>query len=221
MKRITLATANLDKVTEFRRILRGYTIELSPAPYSIKVLETGRDFIENVIIKAKAYYKEFNVPVLSDDSGLEVDAIGKAPGIFSARFSPDGSYRSNIDRLLNQIKNIPEEKLNARFVCVVCLIDESGIMHIAQDICEGYIIKEIRGDSGFGFDPIFYYPELGKTFGEISSEEKDKVSHRGRLSGSFSLSFLWKGKIEGASLPYLALHTNLTTMSLNYMLHYG
>lgn len=162
MKRITLATANLDKVTEFRRILRGYTIELSPAPYSIKVLETGRDFIENVIIKAKAYYKEFNVPVLSDDSGLEVDAIGKAPGIFSARFSPDGSYRSNIDRLLNQIKNIPEEKLNARFVCVVCLIDESGIMHIAQDICEGYIIKEIRGDSGFGFDPIFYYPELGK-----------------------------------------------------------
>lgn len=180
MKRITLATANLDKVTEFRRILRGYTIELSPAPYSIKVLETGRDFIENVIIKAKAYYKEFNVPVLSDDSGLEVDAIGKAPGIFSARFSPDGSYRSNIDRLLNQIKNIPEEKLNARFVCVVCLIDESGIMHIAQNICEGYIIKEIRGDSGFGFDPIFYYPELGKTFGEISSEEKDKVSHRGK-----------------------------------------
>jgi len=184
MKRITLATANLDKVTEFRRILRRYTVELSPAPYSIKVLETGRDFIENVIIKAKAYYKEFNVPVLSDDSGLEVDAIGKAPGIFSARFSarfsPDGSYRSNIDRLLNQIKNIPEEKLNARFVCVVCLIDESGIMHIAQDICEGYIIKEIRGDSGFGFDPIFYYPELGKTFGEISSEEKDRVSHRGK-----------------------------------------
>ncbi|HOP55891.1 MAG TPA: non-canonical purine NTP pyrophosphatase, partial [bacterium] len=87
MKRITLATANLDKVTEFRRILRRYTVELSPAPYSIKVLETGRDFIENVIIKAKAYYKEFNVPVLSDDSGLEVDAIGKAPGIFSARFS--------------------------------------------------------------------------------------------------------------------------------------
>ncbi|HRR91854.1 MAG TPA: RdgB/HAM1 family non-canonical purine NTP pyrophosphatase, partial [bacterium] len=138
------------------------------------------DFVENAIIKAKAYYKEFNVPVLSDDSGLEVDAIGKAPGIFSARFSPDSSYRSNINRLLSQIKNIPEEKLNARFVCVVCLIDESGIMHIAQDICEGYIIKEIRGDSGFGFDPIFYYPELGKTFGEISSEEKDRVSHRGK-----------------------------------------
>lgn len=178
--KIILATSNLDKVKEFQRILKDYRVEINPAPYSIKVSETGRDFIENAILKARAYYKEFKMPVLSDDSGLEVDAIGKAPGIFSARFSEDGSYKSNIDRLLTQIKDLPEDKLKARFVCAVCLIDERAIIHVTQDTCEGYVIKEIRGSSGFGYDPIFYYPELNRTFGEISSEEKDRVSHRGK-----------------------------------------
>ncbi|MGC8971281.1 MAG: RdgB/HAM1 family non-canonical purine NTP pyrophosphatase [bacterium] len=178
--KIILATSNLDKVKEFQRILKGYKVEISPAPYSIKVSETGRDFIENAILKARAYYKEFKAPVLSDDSGLEVDAIGKAPGIFSARFSEDGSYKSNIERLLAQIKNIAQDKLKARFVCAVCLIDERDIIYVTQETCEGYVIKEIRGSSGFGYDPIFYYPELNKTFGEISSEEKDEVSHRGK-----------------------------------------
>lgn len=178
--KILVATSNIDKVKEFQRILKDYKVEINPAPYSIKVLETGRDFIENAILKARAYYKEFKAPVLSDDSGLEVDAIGKAPGIFSARFSEDGSYKSNIGRLLDQIKDIPEDKLKARFVCAVCFIDERDIMYVTQEACEGYIIKEIRGDSGFGYDPIFYYPEFGKTFGEILSEEKDRVSHRGK-----------------------------------------
>ena len=178
--KIILATSNLDKVKEFQRILKGYKVEISPAPYSIKVSETGRDFIENAILKARVYYKEFKAPVLSDDSGLEVDAIGKAPGIFSARFSEDGSYKSNIERLLAQIKNIAQDKLKARFVCAVCLIDERDIIYVTQETCEGYVIKEIRGSSGFGYDPIFYYPELNKTFGEISSEEKDEVSHRGK-----------------------------------------
>lgn len=178
--KIILATSNIDKVKEFQRILKDYEVEINPAPYSIKVSETGRDFIENAILKARAYYKEFKAPVLSDDSGLEVDAIGKAPGIFSARFSEDGSYKSNIERLLNQIKDIPEDKLKARFVCAVCLIDKRDIMYVTQETCEGYVIKEIRGSSGFGYDPIFYYPELNRTFGEISSEEKDRVSHRGK-----------------------------------------
>jgi len=120
------------------------------------------------------------MPVLSDDSGLEVDAIGKAPGIFSARFSEDGSYKSNIERLLRQIKNIPEDRLRARFVCAVCLIDNREIIYVAQETCEGYVIKELRGNSGFGYDPIFYYPELGRTFGELSPEEKNAVSHRGK-----------------------------------------
>lgn len=178
--KIILATSNLDKVREFRRILRGFNVEINPAPYSIKVLETGRDFIENAILKARAYYREFRVPVLSDDSGLEVDILGKAPGIFSARFSEDGSYRSNIERLLKQIKDLKEEKFRARFVCAVCLIDDKNIIHVTQETCEGYIIKEIRGNSGFGYDPIFYYPEFEKTFGEVSSDEKDRVSHRGK-----------------------------------------
>ncbi|MCX7796471.1 MAG: RdgB/HAM1 family non-canonical purine NTP pyrophosphatase [bacterium] len=178
--KIILATSNLDKVKEFNRILKDFDVDIKPAPYSIKVAETGKDFIENAILKARAYYREFKVPVLSDDSGLEVDVLGKAPGIFSARFSEDGSYKSNIERLLNQIKDIREEKLRARFVCAVCLIDDRDILHVTQEICEGYIIKEIRGDNGFGYDPIFYYPDLGRTFGEISAEEKDKVSHRGR-----------------------------------------
>lgn len=178
--KIILATSNLDKVREFRRILRGFNVEINPAPYSIKVLETGRDFIENAILKARAYYREFSVPVLSDDSGLEVDVLGKAPGIFSARFSEDGSYKSNIERLLKQIKDLKEEKFRARFVCAVCLIDDKNIIHVTQETCEGYIIKEIRGNSGFGYDPIFYYPEFEKTFGEVSSDEKDRVSHRGK-----------------------------------------
>lgn len=178
--KIILATSNLDKVREFRRILRGFNVEINPAPYSIKVSETGRDFIENAILKARAYYREFSVPVLSDDSGLEVDVLGKAPGIFSARFSEDGSYKSNIERLLKQIKDLKEEKFRARFVCAVCLIDDKNIIHVTQETCEGYIIKEIRGNSGFGYDPIFYYPEFEKTFGEVSSDEKDRVSHRGK-----------------------------------------
>lgn len=178
--KIILATSNLDKVREFRRILKGFNVEINPAPYSIKVSETGRDFIENAILKARAYYREFSVPVLSDDSGLEVDVLGKAPGIFSARFSEDGSYKSNIERLLKQIKDLKEEKFRARFVCAVCLIDDKNIIHVTQETCEGYIIKEIRGNSGFGYDPIFYYPEFEKTFGEVSSDEKDRVSHRGK-----------------------------------------
>ena len=178
--KIIIATSNLDKVREFQRILEGFKVELSPAPYSVRVSETGRDFIENAILKARAYYREFKMPVLSDDSGLEVDAIGKAPGIFSARFSEDGSYRSNIERLLGQIKNIPEDRLKARFVCAVCLIDDREIIHVAQETCEGYVIKELRGNSGFGYDPIFYYPELKRTFGELSPEEKNTVSHRGK-----------------------------------------
>ncbi len=178
--RIILATSNIDKVREFNRILKDFDVDINPAPYSIKVTETGRDFIENAILKARAYYKEFRVPVLSDDSGLEVDVLGKAPGIFSARFSEDGNYKSNIERLLTQIKDMQEEKFKARFVCAVCLIDEKDIIHVTQETCEGYIIKELRGKSGFGYDPIFYYPEIGKTFGEASSEEKDQVSHRGK-----------------------------------------
>jgi XTP/dITP diphosphohydrolase len=178
--KIIIASSNTDKVREFQRILEGFRVELSPAPYSIKVSETGRDFIENAILKARAYYREFKMPVLSDDSGLEVDAIGKAPGIFSARFSEDGSYKSNIERLLRQIKNIPEDRLRARFVCAVCLIDNREIIYVAQETCEGYVIKELRGNSGFGYDPIFYYPELGRTFGELSPEEKNAVSHRGK-----------------------------------------
>ena len=178
--KIIIATSNLDKVREFQKILEGFKVELSPAPYSVRVSETGRDFIENAILKARAYYREFKMPVLSDDSGLEVDAIGKAPGIFSARFSEDGSYRSNIERLLGQIKNIPEDRLKARFVCAVCLIDDREIIHVAQETCEGYVIKELRGSSGFGYDPIFYYPELKRTFGELSPEEKNTVSHRGK-----------------------------------------
>ncbi|MBC7321257.1 RdgB/HAM1 family non-canonical purine NTP pyrophosphatase [bacterium] len=178
--KIILATSNLDKVREFKRILKDFDVDINPAPYSVEVAETGRDFIENAILKARAYYREFKVPVLSDDSGLEVDVLGKAPGIFSARFSEDGSYKSNIERLLAQIRDLQEEKLRARFVCAVCLIDEKDIIHVTQETCEGYIIKEIRGDSGFGYDPIFYYPEFGRTFGEILSEEKDRVSHRGK-----------------------------------------
>jgi XTP/dITP diphosphohydrolase len=180
MTRIILATANKDKVREFQRILDKYGIKIEPAPYSIKVVETGRDFIENAILKAKVYYKEFSIPTLSDDSGLEIDILGKAPGIFSARYSEDGNYRENIKRVLRQIEKFSGDRFTARFVCAVCLIDKNGILHIAQESCEGYIIKEIRGDNGFGYDPIFYYPELQKTFGELSSEIKDDVSHRGK-----------------------------------------
>jgi len=192
MKRITLATANRDKVREFQRILKRYRVDIEPAPYSIKVVETGRDFIENAILKAKAYYKEFSTPTLSDDSGLEIDILGKAPGIFSARFS-EGDYRDNIKRVLNQIERFSEDRFTARFVCAVCLIDENGIFHIAQESCEGYIIKEIRGDNGFGYDPIFYYPELEKTFGELNSEIKDKVSHRGKALRKLFDSLLSEG----------------------------
>ncbi len=174
--KLILATNNKNKLREFREILSplGYeVVSQSEAGVNIEVEENGTTFAENAYIKCKAIYDFFKVPVISDDSGLEVDALNGAPGIYSARYAEEGK---RCLKVLSELENVPDEKRTARFVCCICFIDENGEKHIINGTCEGKIGYEKRGTNGFGYDPIFMYGD--RSFAEISAEEKNKVSHR-------------------------------------------
>lgn len=174
--KIILASGNKGKLKEFREILEPMGFQVIPqseAGADIEVEENGTTFEENAYIKAKAIYDITCLPVISDDSGLEVDALNGAPGIYSARYAPEGQRRK---RVLSEMENVPDEKRTARFVCCICYIDKNGEKHIARGECEGKIGYENRGTNGFGYDPIFMYGD--RSFAEMSAEEKNKVSHR-------------------------------------------
>lgn len=174
--KITLASNNKNKLREFREILEplGYeVITQSEAGADIEAEETGTTFEENAYIKAKAAYDITHLPVIADDSGLEVDALGGEPGIYSARYAEEGKRCAKV---LSKMEGVPDEKRTARFVCAVCYIDENGESFTVKGTCEGRIGYEKRGTNGFGYDPIFMYGD--RSFAEISAEEKDKVSHR-------------------------------------------
>ena len=184
MKRIIFATSNEGKMKEIRMILADRDVEvvsLKEAGITVEVEETGTTFEENAIIKAKAIMELTGEIVLSDDSGLEVDYMDKAPGVYSARFmGEDTSYDIKNQYIIDQLKEAKEEERTARFVCVIACAFPSGEIVTRRGTIEGVIAHEIMGTNGFGYDPIFYIPEYGCTTAELNPEQKNEISHRGK-----------------------------------------
>ena len=183
MKRIIFATTNEGKMDEIREILKDLDIELlslRDAGLNPDIDENGKTFEENAIIKAKTVMEMTGEMVLADDSGLEVDYLEKAPGIYSARFlGEDTPYSFKNQYILDQLANVKEKDRSARFVCVIALASPNGEVITRSGVIEGYIADKISGVNGFGYDPIFYLPEYQCTTAELSPEHKNKISHRG------------------------------------------
>ena len=178
-----IATHNLKKRDELQRILSPLGITVLTADEAgvdlTDVEETGTTFEENALLKARSGAKEGNMPCIADDSGLCVDALDGAPGVYSARFAGEhGNDEKNIDKLLEALKDVPDEKRTAKFVCAVTCVFPDGKVIRTRGECHGVIAHERIGHGGFGYDPVFLCGE--KSFGELTSEEKDAVSHRGK-----------------------------------------
>jgi len=184
MKRLIFATGNEGKMREVRMILSDLGVEvlsLKEAGITADVEENGATFEENAIIKAKAIMKLTNEIVLADDSGLEVDALNKEPGIYSARYmGHDTSYRIKNQSLIDRLEGKVGDERRARFVCAIAAAFPAGRVITTRGTMEGQIGYEERGENGFGYDPIFYLPEYGCYSGELPLEEKNKLSHRGK-----------------------------------------
>ena len=182
--KLIFATGNENKMREIREILdgKGYEIlSMKEAGIDIDVVEDGKTFSENALIKARAICKASGELVLADDSGLEIDALGGEPGIYSARYmGHDTSYVEKNNNLISRLEGVPDEKRTARFVCAMAAVFPNGREEVVVGTMEGRIGYEIVGENGFGYDPIFYLPEYGKTSAEISPEEKNAISHRGK-----------------------------------------
>jgi XTP/dITP diphosphohydrolase len=182
VRKIVLATRNRGKLREMREILRDVPVELATADDlgAPHVAETGTTFEENATLKAVAVAKATGLMAIADDSGLEVPALDHAPGVHSARYSEEGTDAANNRRLCTEIAARGLTRPPARFVCVMVLATPEGVRFTVRGEVGGEITPEPHGASGFGYDPVFYCPELGKTFGEASPVEKERVSHRGR-----------------------------------------
>lgn len=194
-----LASTNRDKLKEFQHILKPYGVELKFPLYEnilLDISEAGKTLKENALIKAEHLYKIVKKPVISDDTGLFVDQLDGTPGIFSSRFAGEkSSYLENRKKLLRLLEGVPFHKRSAKFKTVICLYMGNEIQFFEGQI-HGFITSEERGDSGFGYDPIFLYPPLGKTFGEIPLHLKNRISHRGKAIGAL-LDFLKKSHGKG------------------------
>lgn len=181
--KILVASNNKSKIKELNAILGELGVEcvsLSDMGINADVEETGSTFFENAKIKADAFYKIAKIPTISDDSGLEVDFLNGEPGVFSARYAGEhGNDDKNNQKLLENLKNVPEDKRTARFKSVVCLVLDENNFISAEGSVEGIILNEARGQNGFGYDPLFFSPLLNKTFAEATAEEKNAISHRG------------------------------------------
>ncbi|MBQ8281759.1 MAG: XTP/dITP diphosphatase [Lachnospiraceae bacterium] len=183
MKKILFATTNQGKLKEIRSILADLDCEivsLKDAGITTQVEENGTTFEENAKIKATAFAKESGLITLADDSGLEVDYMDKAPGVYSARFlGEDTSYDVKNMHIIDKLSTAKEEERTARFVCAICCAMPDGTVYETKGVIEGMIAYEPAGENGFGYDPIFYVPEFGKTTAQLSPEQKNKISHRG------------------------------------------
>jgi len=186
MPKLLLATKNRAKAQEYLLLLQGLPLELTNlAEQGIEVVvsETGKTLEQNATLKAQAYASLSNLLTLADDSGLEVDALGGEPGILSARYAgADASDEDRIERLLKRLDGVPWEKRKARFRCVIAIAAPGGKVELCHGECQGVIALSPKGKNGFGYDPIFYLPEQGKTMAELSIEEKNEVSHRGEAA---------------------------------------
>jgi XTP/dITP diphosphohydrolase len=186
MRALLLATTNRHKLDEYRAILSDLPftlLSLNDIQLDMDVEETGTTFRENAELKARAYAHASGMLSLADDSGLEIDALDGAPGVYSARFAgPDATYEQRFDILLAQLRDVPVEQRTARFRCVISLAEPSGYLRSVDGTIEGVIADAPRGKNGFGYDPIFLVPALGKTTAEITPEQKNQISHRGRAA---------------------------------------
>lgn len=184
MTKFIVATRNNGKLKEISEILKGLPFEIismEEAGIDKEIEESGSTFEENAVIKAEEIFKITGEIVMADDSGLEVDFLDGAPGIYSARFAGEGAADSDRNnKLLNLLKDVPFEKRTARFVCAVAVIMPDGRKFTVRGTCEGYIGFKPEGQNGFGYDPLFYLPDYDKTIAQLDSTEKNKISHRGR-----------------------------------------
>ena len=181
--KVVLASKNPHKLVEIRQITDKFGFELvlqSELGVDIDVEETGSTFEENSFLKAEAVMKATGLPALADDSGIAVDALDGAPGIYSARYGFDDSLDDwgRLLLLLKNTENVPDGQRQAQFVCVITMVTPDGQVIQARGEAHGELLREAVGQGGFGYDPIFYYPPLGKSFAELSAEEKNQVSHR-------------------------------------------
>jgi len=182
-QKVVLASGNAGKLREFFEILGSVGFKVvAQSEYDVTdVPETGLTFVENAIIKARNASQQTGLPALADDSGIEVDALKGQPGIYSARYSGEGNAANN-QKLLQEMKDVPDEQRTARFRCCIVYMrhaeDPSPL--IADASWEGTILKELSGANGFGYDPLFYVPSFGKSSAELTPEEKNSASHRGK-----------------------------------------
>jgi XTP/dITP diphosphohydrolase len=180
--RILLASTNLGKIVELKRILGQAGVEVIHLGdlATTEEVENGSTFTENALLKARYYQRVSGFPTMADDSGLEVDALGGAPGVYSARYGSAGaSDADRVNKLIEALKGVPPGRRGARFVCVAAIAWDGGERTFSGE-AHGRILDEPRGRDGFGYDPVFFYGPLGKTFAELTAIEKAEVSHRGR-----------------------------------------
>ncbi|MED4203149.1 XTP/dITP diphosphatase [Neobacillus mesonae] len=182
MKEVIIATKNPGKAREFEHIFspRGIAVKtLLDFPEFPEVEETGTTFEENAILKAEAVSQALNKMVIGDDSGLMIDALEGRPGIYSARYAGEPKNdENNIDKVLSELTGVPAEKRTARFYCALAVAVPGQETFTVSGTCEGRILEERRGTNGFGYDPVFFVPEKGVAMAELSSDEKNKISHR-------------------------------------------
>lgn len=187
MKEIVIATGNQHKVQEFKHMLEplGYQVKcLADFDEKVEINENGTTFEENAMIKAKTIQKAFNVDVIADDSGLAIDYLDGMPGVYSARFmGEDTDYTTKNNALIEKLKDA--DNRNAQFVCVIAYAKKDGTDMLFRGEVHGEITKEIIGEKGFGYDPIFYYPPFKTTLANVSEEMKNEVSHRGKALQQF------------------------------------
>ena len=184
--RLLVATHNKGKLREYKALLQDLPVTLTyldEVGIHEDVPETGKTFAENAIQKARAYAAMSGLLTLADDSGLEVDALGGAPGVHSVRYAgPGATDEDRIQKLLRELDGVPPDKRTARFRCVIAVATPEGQVYTADGAVEGVIIDTPRGSHGFGYDPVFFLPERGKTMAELPPEEKNRISHRARAA---------------------------------------
>lgn len=180
--KLILASKNKHKVEEFRRILLPLGWEILPQDTicpDLEIEETGTTFAENAYLKAMGIYRVTGLPTVADDSGLCVDALDGAPGVYSARYAGEGhNSADNNEKLLREMENVPDEKRTARFVCAICVVFGEDDIVQCEGTCEGIIAHRLHGENGFGYDPLFMVGE--HSFAELDGSAKDAISHRGR-----------------------------------------
>jgi XTP/dITP diphosphohydrolase len=200
MRKLLLATRNSGKAQELFELFSHIPFELTTLDREevlLEVQETGETFEQNAVLKAESYASAACLLTLADDSGLEVEALGWEPGIFSARYAGEKvSDAERVQYLLGKLKDVPAANRFARFRCVVALADDKGLVKTFEGICEGQISLYPRGENGFGYDPVFYLPEDGKTMAEISAQRKNVLSHRSQAAYK-AVQWLMESNLDG------------------------